>query len=136
MRRQGERPELIRWRLCGTSKTWSYRYDAVPGNSTQLRIFSRRVGWLWRNVLVRRSQRVRVRWDRQIPHARPLPIARAPPPACHPKSATELLGEHLPGNAATKEEGNASEARAIRDTRPRTLWSSGWNRQERVDKIP
>jgi hypothetical protein len=23
MRRQGERPELIRWRLYGTSKTWS-----------------------------------------------------------------------------------------------------------------
>ena len=23
MRRQGERPELIRWRLCGASKTWS-----------------------------------------------------------------------------------------------------------------
>jgi hypothetical protein len=24
MRRQGERPELIRWRLCGTSKTWTF----------------------------------------------------------------------------------------------------------------
>src|SRR6267154_2105287 len=24
MRRQGERPESIRWRLCGTSKTWSF----------------------------------------------------------------------------------------------------------------
>src|SRR5438046_7586014 len=24
MRRQGERPELTRWRLCGTSKTWSF----------------------------------------------------------------------------------------------------------------
>jgi hypothetical protein len=24
MGRQGERPELIRWRLCGTSKTWSF----------------------------------------------------------------------------------------------------------------
>ena len=24
MRRQGERPELIRWRLCGTSKTGSF----------------------------------------------------------------------------------------------------------------
>jgi hypothetical protein len=24
MRRQGERPELIRWRLCGRSKTWSF----------------------------------------------------------------------------------------------------------------
>jgi RNA-directed DNA polymerase len=41
-----------------------YQYHAVPGNSTQLRIFSRRVAWLWRNVLIRRSQRARVGWDR------------------------------------------------------------------------
>src|SRR5215469_11794124 len=44
-----------------------YRYHAVPGNSTQLRIFSRRVCWLWRSVLVRRSQRAQVRWDRLYP---------------------------------------------------------------------
>jgi RNA-directed DNA polymerase len=44
-----------------------YRYHAVPGNSTQLRIFSRRVCWLWRTVLVRRSQRAQVRWDRLYP---------------------------------------------------------------------
>src|SRR4051794_6578391 len=41
-----------------------YQYHAVPGNTTQLRLFSRRVAWLWRNVLVRRSQRARVGWDR------------------------------------------------------------------------
>src|SRR3974390_982250 len=35
-----------------------YQYHAVPGNSTQLRIFCRRIGWLWRSVLIRRSQRV------------------------------------------------------------------------------
>ena len=29
-----------------------YQYHAVRGNSTQLRIFSRRVCWLWRSVLV------------------------------------------------------------------------------------
>ena len=39
-----------------------YQYYAVPGNSTQLRIFSRRVCWLWRSVLVRPSQRAQVRW--------------------------------------------------------------------------
>src|ERR1700724_289743 len=39
-----------------------YQYHAVPGNSTQLRIFCRRIGWLWRSVLVRRSQRAQVRW--------------------------------------------------------------------------
>jgi len=44
-----------------------YRYHAVPGNSPQLRIFSRRVGWLWRSVLVRRSQRARVSWERLYP---------------------------------------------------------------------
>src|SRR5213078_4415040 len=32
-----------------------YQYHAVPGNSTQLRIFQRRVCWLWRSVLIRRS---------------------------------------------------------------------------------
>ncbi len=35
-----------------------HEYHAVPGNSTQLRISRRRVGWLWRSVLVRRSQRI------------------------------------------------------------------------------
>jgi RNA-directed DNA polymerase len=44
-----------------------YQYHAVPGNTTQLRVFSRRVAWLWRNVLVRRSQRARVGWDRLTP---------------------------------------------------------------------
>lgn len=44
-----------------------YQYYAVPGNLTQLRTFSRRVGWLRRSVLVRRSQRAQVRWDRLYP---------------------------------------------------------------------
>ena len=44
-----------------------YQYHAVPGNSTQLRIFCRRIGWLWRSVLIRRSQRAQVRWDRLTP---------------------------------------------------------------------
>jgi len=44
-----------------------YQYHAVPGNSTQLRIFQRRVCWLWRSILVRRSQRAQVRWDRLTP---------------------------------------------------------------------
>ena len=44
-----------------------YQYHAVPGNSTQLRIFWRRVCRLWRSVLVRRSQRAQVRWGRLLP---------------------------------------------------------------------
>jgi hypothetical protein len=44
-----------------------YQYHAVPGNTTQLRIFQRRVNWLWRSVLIRRSQRAQVRWERLTP---------------------------------------------------------------------
>ena len=44
-----------------------YQYHAVPGNTGQLRIFMYRVRWLWRAVLIRRSQRARVRWDRLNP---------------------------------------------------------------------
>ncbi|MGA2047913.1 MAG: group II intron reverse transcriptase/maturase [Terracidiphilus sp.] len=34
-----------------------YQYHAIPGNIDQLRLFQNRVNRLWRNVLVRRSQR-------------------------------------------------------------------------------
>jgi group II intron reverse transcriptase/maturase len=44
-----------------------YQYHAVPGNTTQLRIFQRRVNWLWRSVLIRRSQRAQMRWARLSP---------------------------------------------------------------------
>ena len=38
-----------------------YQYHAVPGNTTQLRIFKLRVCRLWQSVLVRRSQRAKMR---------------------------------------------------------------------------
>jgi RNA-directed DNA polymerase len=41
-----------------------YQYHAVPGNSSQLRLFRHRVCRLWKSTLVRRSQRARVGWDR------------------------------------------------------------------------
>src|ERR1700680_4988378 len=44
-----------------------YQYHGVPGNSTPLRVFRCRVGRLWRSVLVRRSQRAQMRWDRLTP---------------------------------------------------------------------
>jgi group II intron reverse transcriptase/maturase len=44
-----------------------YQYQAVAGNSSQLRIFNRRVCRLWRSILVRRSQRADVRGDRLLP---------------------------------------------------------------------
>ena len=40
-----------------------YQYHAVPGNTTQLRIFKLRVCRLWQSVLVRRSQRAQMRWE-------------------------------------------------------------------------
>src|SRR2546428_1963079 len=41
-----------------------YQYHAVSGNTTQLRIFKLRVCRLWQSVLVRRSQRAQMRWER------------------------------------------------------------------------
>src|SRR6201997_1526395 len=68
-----------------------YQYHAVPGNSTQLRIFSRRIGWLWRSVLVRRSKRAQVRWDRLSPLlARWIPQPRI----LHPYPDTRFAATH------------------------------------------
>jgi hypothetical protein len=47
--------------------TGYYQYHAVPGNLDQLRIFRKRVNRLWRNVLVRLSQRAKKKWDKFIP---------------------------------------------------------------------
>jgi len=85
--------------------------------------------------LIVSSEPIQQREVNEIPHARSLPIAQAAPTR-HPRPAPEFLREHLPGNAAAKDEDNAGEARAIRDARPSALWSTGWNRQERFDKIP
>jgi hypothetical protein len=84
-----------------------YQYPAVPGNSTQLGIFRRRVGWLWRGVLVRRSQRAQVRWDRLSPVLNrwiPPPVfcililMLASPPPIHDKSRMrESAGTDLCG---------------------------------------
>jgi group II intron reverse transcriptase/maturase len=70
-----------------------YQYHAVPGNLPQLRIFIARVRRLWRLVLIRRSQRGYVRWerlqrlfDRWIPQPRvlhPHPMQRFD--ATHPR---------------------------------------------------
>ena len=36
-------------------------------DESRVGIFQRRVGWLWRTVLVRRSQRAKMRWARLYP---------------------------------------------------------------------
>ena len=58
-----------------------YQYHAVPGNSAQWRTLARRVGRLWRSVLVRRRQRAQVRWARLTPLLnRWIPRPRVLPP--------------------------------------------------------
>jgi hypothetical protein len=47
--------------------TGYYQYHAVPGNLDQLRLFRKRVNRLWRDVMVRRSQRGRKKWEKFAP---------------------------------------------------------------------
>jgi RNA-directed DNA polymerase len=49
--------------------TLYYQYHAVPGNTTQPRIFKLRVCRLWQSVLVRRSQRAEMRWGNALPQS-------------------------------------------------------------------
>lgn len=70
--------------------------------------------------LVGAREPVQQRKVHQIPNARPLPIAQAPP-ARHPRPAPEFRREHLPGNAAAKDEDDVRQARAIRNAWSATL---------------
>ena len=57
--------------------TGYYQYHAVPGNIGQLRTFRQRINRLWRNVLVRRSQRAKKKWESLTPvFDRWIPIPR------------------------------------------------------------
>lgn len=54
-----------------------FNYHAVPGNTDSLRVFSFRVTRLWRQVLIRRSQRHYLNWARMRQlEARWIPIPR------------------------------------------------------------
>jgi group II intron reverse transcriptase/maturase len=44
-----------------------YQYHAIPGNLNRLRLFRHRLRLLWRRVLVRRSQKRRMSWERLNP---------------------------------------------------------------------
>ena len=77
-RRLHDRPSLVGAWLRKVVSGY-YQYYAVPGNIERLRIFRMRVSRLWHNVLVRRSQRARKRWeqfaplfDRWLPYPRTL----------------------------------------------------------------
>jgi len=68
-----------------------YQYHAVPGNTTQLRIFKLRVCRLWQSVLVRRSQRAEMRWERLTPVLnRWIP----PPRVLHPYPDARFYATH------------------------------------------
>ena len=68
-----------------------YQYHAVPGNTTQLRIFKLRVCRLWQSVLVRRSQRAQMRWERLTPIMnRWIP----PPRVLHPYPDARFYATH------------------------------------------
>src|SRR5665213_200098 len=68
-----------------------YQYHAVPGNIDQLRIFRRRVNRLWHNVLVRRSQTAKKKWEQFIPVLeRWIP----PPRVLHPYPEARFYATH------------------------------------------
>ena len=68
-----------------------YQYHAVPGNIDQLRTFRQRVNRLWRNVLVRRSQRAKKKWESLTPvFNRWIPIPRILHPYPHPASTPHI----------------------------------------------
>jgi RNA-directed DNA polymerase len=68
-----------------------YQYHAVPGNTGQLRVFMCRVRWLWRGVLIRRSQRAKVKWDRLNPILeRWIPVPRV----LHPYPDSRFAATH------------------------------------------
>ena len=68
-----------------------YQYHAVPGNTTQLRIFKLRVCRLWQSILVRRSQRAKMRWERLTPVLnRWIP----PPRVLHPYPDARFYATH------------------------------------------
>ena len=44
--------------------TGHYRYYGVPGNSKAMQSFRYRIAFLWKNMLIRRSQKGRCDWAR------------------------------------------------------------------------
>ena len=71
----------------------------------------------------------------EIPQTGQLPVAQASP-ARHPRTAAQFLRQHLPRDSAAEDKENASQTRMIRNARPAAFESTGWNRQERFDKVP
>jgi hypothetical protein len=133
-RERHARPWHIRWRLLprfarsvGFGPVWSPPHTA---RTEQLSTTARDQS-IWSS---RASQSSSAKWIRS--HTPASCQSRKRRQHVIPDRAPEFRREHLPGNAAPKDEDNACEARAIRDARPPTLWPPRWNRQERFDKNP
>ena len=71
----------------------------------------------------------------QIPDSVRLPVAQTSP-ACHARTTTQFLRQHLPWYSAAQHEQDAGQARAIRHTRPPAVWPRWWSRQKRFDEFP
>jgi hypothetical protein len=68
-----------------------YQYHAIPGNLNRLRLFRHRLRLLWRRVLVRRSQKRRMPWERLNPLLdRWIPVPRV----LHPYPTERFLARH------------------------------------------
>src|ERR1039458_7498008 len=68
-----------------------YQYHAVPGNIRQLSTFRQRINRLWYQVLARRSQRARKRWEALVPlFERWIPR----PKVLHPYPQARLYATH------------------------------------------
>src|ERR1035438_538185 len=68
-----------------------YQYHAIPGNLNRLRLFRHRLRLLWRRVLVRRSQKRRMSWERLNPLLdRWIPVPRV----LHPYPTERFLARH------------------------------------------
>jgi group II intron reverse transcriptase/maturase len=68
-----------------------YQYHAVPGNSSQLRLFRHRVCRLWRSTMIRRSQCTQVGWDRLAPPTGPVDSI---PRILHPHPRERFYATH------------------------------------------
>jgi RNA-directed DNA polymerase len=68
-----------------------YQYHAIPGNLNRLRLFRHRLRLLWRGVLIRRSQKGQLSWERLNPLLdRGIPVPRV----LHPYPTERFLASH------------------------------------------
>jgi hypothetical protein len=74
--------------------------------------------------------------EQLLPDTAALPIPQATP-AGDARAAAHLLGEHLPGDAASQDEDDAGQAGAVIDGRPAAAAGSGLvPREEGFDNFP